>query len=87
MPSGPVVTCENHRLADGVTVVGGRGETDGAHRLTVRFDRPDGTVVIATADAATERLFTGRAGAAPLQAPPLAVAELIDLARDPAQHL
>ena len=87
MPSGPDVTCENHTLADGVTVVVGRGVIDAAQRLTVRFDRPDGTVVIATADAATERWWTDRAGAAPLQAPPLAVAELIDHARDPAQHL
>lgn len=87
MPSGPDVTCETRTLADGVTVVVGRGEAGGAHRFTVRFDRPDGTVVIATADAATERWWTDRAGAAPLQAPPLAVAELIDLARDPSHHL
>lgn len=87
MPSGPDVTCETRTLADGVTVVVGRGEAGGAHRFTVRFDRPDGTVVIATADAATERWWTDRAGAAPLPAPPLAVAELIDLARDPSYHL
>jgi hypothetical protein len=66
MPSGPDVTCENHTLADGVTVVVGRGVIDAAQRLTVRFDRPDGTVVIATADAATERWWTDRAGAGAL---------------------
>lgn len=87
MPSGPDVTCETHTLADGVKVVVGRGAIEGAHRVTVRFDRPDGTVVIATADAATERWWTTGSGPAPLQAPPLTVAELIDLARDPDHQL
>lgn len=85
--AGPDVTCEQRTLADGTVVTVGRGEAAGAQRIVVRYDEPDGTIVWATADAATEQWWTDQSGAAPLDAPPVGVDALISLVQDPAVHL
>ncbi len=87
LATGPDVTCESRTLADGTTVMVGRGQQDGAERISVRYDRPDGTVVIATSDAASDQWWTDGSGAAPLAAPPLTVDQLVDLVLDPGNHL
>lgn len=81
--NGPPVSCETRTLADGTTVLVGRGQQGGAERVTVRYVRPDGTLVWATADEATEQWWADQSGTAPLTSPPVTVDQLIDLARDP----
>jgi hypothetical protein len=81
--NGPDVTCETRTLDDGTTVLVGRGQQDGAERITVRYERADGTLVWATADEATEQWWTDQTGAAPLTSAPVTVDQLIDLVRDP----
>ena len=87
MPDGPDVTCESRTLADGTTVMVGHGRLDGAERITVTLQRPDGTVVTATADQATQQWWDDGSGAAPLAAPPATVDQLIEMVRDPGAHL
>jgi hypothetical protein len=79
---GPNVTCETRTLDDGTTVLVGHGQQDGAERITVQYVRPDGTIVWATADAATEQWWTDHSATAPLSSPPATVDELISLAQD-----
>jgi hypothetical protein len=80
---GPSVTCETKQLPDGTTVLVGRGSQDGAERMTVRYERPDGTVVWVTSDEATGQWWTDHSAASPLTAPPASVDQMIDLALDP----
>jgi hypothetical protein len=87
MAEGPEVTCEALTLADGTTVLVGHGQRNGAERITVRYERPDGTVVVATADQATQQWWNDGSGAAPLAAPPATVDQLVELVRDPRAHL
>lgn len=87
MAEGPEVTCETLTLADGTTVLVGHGQRNGAERITVRYERPDGTVVVATADQATQQWWNDGSGAAPLAAPPATVDQLVELVRDPRAHL
>ncbi len=84
---GPHLTCETRTLDDGTTVVVGRGEQDGAERISVQYVRPDGTVIWATADEASEQWWEDQRGAAPLTLPPATVDQLIDLVRDSDVHL
>lgn len=84
---GPSLTCERRELADGSTVVVGTGERDGVERITVRFDRPDGQVVWATADEASTQWWDDGSGADPLDAPPATTNQLIQLAQDDRSHL
>lgn len=79
---GPAVTCETRTLDDGTTVLVGRGQQDGAERVTVQYVRPDGTIVWATADAATEAWWNDHSAATPLSSPPASVDELISLVQD-----
>lgn len=84
---GPDVTCEVRTLEDGSTVWVGHGSQDGAERLAVRYERPDGSVVWATADQAGEQYWTDGTGAAPLAQLPATVDQLIALAQDADVHL
>ena len=87
LEAGPELTCEQQTLDDGTTVLVGRGEQDGAQRLTVRYARPDGQVVSATADQASEDWWADGSGPGPLEQPPLTVEQLVELVRDPLMHL
>lgn len=87
LASGPEVTCETQQLPDGTTALVGRGQQGGAERITVRYDRPDGTVVWATSDEATDQWWTDQTGAAPLASPPATVDQLIELVQDPEVRL
>ncbi len=84
---GPDVSCEKQTLSDGITVWVGRGTQDGAERLAVRFARPDGSVVWATADQAGEQFWTDGTGAAPLTQLPVTLDQLITFAQDSDVHL
>lgn len=87
MGTGPDVTCEDRTLADGTKVQIGHGEKNGAHRLTVSYQRDDGRVVIATADQATSEWWQNGQGAAPLDHLPASVEQLTDLVTAPGAHL
>jgi hypothetical protein len=84
---GPDVDCQQHTLDDGTVVQVGRGSKDGAERLSVRVDRPNGSIVWATVDQATDQWWQDRSGAAPLTSLPVGVDELVALARDDDVHL
>jgi hypothetical protein len=84
LASGPDVTCEARTLDDGTVVRIGYGSQDGAERIAVRYDRPDGSVVWATADEATFAWWSGDAlpGHDPLTSSPMTVDALIAMALD-----
>lgn len=84
---GPEVTCESRTLGEGATVLVGRGVQNGSERISVQYTKPDGTLVWATADAATEQWWEDGSGAEPLPAAPATVDQLIDLVLDDDVHL
>jgi hypothetical protein len=84
LASGPTVSCERRTLDDGTVVWVGHGDQDGVERVSVEYLRPDGSVVWATADEATDGWWNGNHGADPLTSPPMSVDDLIDMASDPA---
>jgi hypothetical protein len=84
LPAGPDVTCETRTLDDGTVVEVGHGSQNGAERITVRYDRPDGSAVWATADEATDAWWDEGRGADALTAPPMTVDDLIAMALDDA---
>lgn len=83
---GPEVTCEQTTLPDGTEVSVGHGRQGGAERLTVAYERPDGTVVIATADEATSERWEEGTGSDPLTDLPVTVDQLAELATAPGAH-
>lgn len=85
--NGPDVDCHQRTLDDGTVVHVGRGSEDGAERVAVRFERPDGTIVWVTADEATAQWWDDSSGAQPLTSLPVAVDDLIELALDGDLHL
>jgi hypothetical protein len=84
LESGPTVTCERRTLDDGTVVWVGHGAQDGSARVTVAYDRPDGTTVWATADEATDAWWGGDRRTDPLTAPPMTADDLIAMALDKA---
>lgn len=84
---GPSLTCEQRELADGTVVLVGTGSKNGFERITVRYDRVDGQIVWGTADEATGMWWEDGSGAAPLDAPPVTVNQLIELVQEPRVHL
>lgn len=84
---GPRLACERRELPDGSTVLVGTGQRDGLERVTVRFERPDGQVVWATADEASSIWREDDSGPAPLLELPVTTQQLIELAQDPRVHL
>ena len=84
--NGPAVTCEERTLADGTVVSVGRGTQGGAERIAVQYQRPDGVIVWATADAATEAWWEDGSGPGPLASPPATVDQLITLVLDDSLH-
>jgi hypothetical protein len=81
---GPRLSCESRTLDDGTVVWVGHGAQDGATRISVEYGRPDGSVVWATADEATDAWWTGDNSTDPLTAPPMTVDDLIAMALDEA---
>jgi hypothetical protein len=84
LETGPDVTCQTQTLDDGTVVRVGHGTQDGAERVAVRYDRPDGSVVWATADEATNAWWQGDRGVDALTAPPMNVDDLVAMALDDA---
>ena len=84
---GPTVTCEQTTLPGGTEVTVGHGQQDGADRLTVAYERPDGTLVIATADEASGDWWEGGAGPDPLTDAPVTADQLAELATAQGAHL
>jgi hypothetical protein len=82
LAAGPSVSCERRSLDDGTVVWVGHGAQDDAERVSVQFDRPDGTTVWATADEATDAWWHGDGKADPLTAPPMTVDDLTAMALD-----
>ncbi len=87
LAGGPRLTCTTRRLSDGSAVQVGTGSRAGLVRITVRFDRPDGQLVWATADQASHAWWGFGNGAKPLAAPPASVAGLVALATDARAYL
>jgi hypothetical protein len=82
LEAGPDVACEQRTLDDGTVVRVGHGTQDGAERVTVSYDRPDGVTVWATADEATDEWWHGNRQTDALTAPPMTVDDLISMAMD-----
>jgi hypothetical protein len=82
--AGPEVNCERTTLDDGTVVWVGHGAQAGARRVAVEYERPDGSVVWATADEATDAWWRGDHARDPLTAPPMTFDDLVAMARDKA---
>jgi hypothetical protein len=83
---GPAVTCEGQTLPDGTHLTVGHGTQDGAARLTVAYERPDGTLMIVTSDEASSQWWADGTGPDPLEEMPVTVGQLAELATAPGAH-
>lgn len=84
---GPEVWCDARILDDGTTVFVGRGLANDAQRMSVSYQRPDGSIVRATADQASEFWWDDKSGPVPLDVPPASEGQLIDMVLDHDAHL